>query len=50
MLVVGPQDSGRFEIDWNGRDDAGRNLSAGVYFVRYRTDQRVITRRMLRLQ
>ncbi|UCE03172.1 MAG: T9SS type A sorting domain-containing protein [Candidatus Latescibacterota bacterium] len=49
-LVVGPKDSGRHEIGWNGRDDAGRNLSAGVYFVRYRTDQRVITRRMLRLQ
>ena len=30
--------AGRHSIEWDGRDGAGRSLSAGVYFVRMRAD------------
>jgi len=33
-LVNGTLPAGRCEIIWDGRDDAGRAVSAGVYFVR----------------
>ena len=29
--------SGRLSVDWNGRDDAGRELPSGLYFVRVET-------------
>jgi len=33
-LVDEVQSSGAYQVIWNGRDDAGRALSSGVYFVR----------------
>ena len=33
-LVAGEVQPGQHEVVWNGRDDAGRKLSAGVYLVR----------------
>ncbi|MCB1182872.1 right-handed parallel beta-helix repeat-containing protein [bacterium] len=34
--------AGRHTIEWNGRDDAGRNVSAGVYYYRMRAGDRVL--------
>ena len=33
-LVDRPQPSGEYRATWNGRDDAGRPVAAGVYFYR----------------
>lgn len=36
QLVAGPLQSGAHEIAWDGRDDLGHDLGAGVYFYRLR--------------
>jgi flagellar hook assembly protein FlgD len=36
-LVKGGQRAGRYSVLWNGRDDSGRRLANGVYFVRLKT-------------
>ncbi|MBD3285154.1 S8 family serine peptidase [candidate division WOR-3 bacterium] len=37
-LVSGQQTSGSHELVWDGLDDAGHSVSAGVYFVRMQTE------------
>ena len=37
-FVLGHQNPGRYSILWDGRDDAGRELSNGMYFYRLKTD------------
>ena len=37
-FVLGHQNLGRYSILWDGRDDAGRELSDGMYFWRLQTD------------
>jgi hypothetical protein len=34
MLMRGTQNAGRHVVSWNGRDERGQPLSAGVYFAR----------------
>ena len=42
QLVSGFQASGRYEVSWDGRDNAGVQMSRGVYFIRAMVDgQRV---------
>ncbi len=38
-LVAGYLESGEHVVRWNGRDDVGRRVRAGVYFVRVETDE-----------
>ncbi|MCK9996265.1 MAG: T9SS type A sorting domain-containing protein, partial [Candidatus Krumholzibacteria bacterium] len=38
--------TGRHEIVWNGRDDMGKQVAAGVYFYRLDTDEYSETKRM----
>jgi hypothetical protein len=33
-LSSGPQPTGRYDIEWDGRDEAGRPVPAGFYFAR----------------
>ncbi len=33
-LAEGPMDAGEHQLQWNGRDDRGRPLPSGIYFVR----------------
>lgn len=42
--------AGRYEIKWDGRDDAGREVSSGVYYFQLRTDNSTLTRKMLLLR
>jgi hypothetical protein len=35
MLVDEVQEPNRYTVGWDGRDDVGRELASGVYFVRY---------------
>jgi hypothetical protein len=36
-LIDGERPAGRETIRWNGRDDAGATVPAGLYFVRFAT-------------
>lgn len=39
--------AGRFVMHWDGRDDRGSELAAGVYFVRYRANEFETSQRMV---
>ena len=41
-LVQAEKAPGRYFLQWNGRDDSGRPLASGVYFVRFIANDRVI--------
>jgi len=38
-LVEAQQPAGRYTVQWDGRDDSGRQLPAGVYFYRLKAGQ-----------
>jgi sugar lactone lactonase YvrE len=42
--------SGRYEVEWNGRDEAGRRVPSGVFLCRLVAGDEVLTRRMLLLK
>ena len=44
-LAAGPH-----SFDWNGRDDAGRRIAAGIYFVRYQTPEHRMEAKLVKLQ
>lgn len=48
-LADGTYAAGRNDVVWNGRDEAGRRVAAGVYLVRLETGGRPETRRVVRL-
>ena len=45
-LVGGEQTAGPHEVRWDGTDDAGRQLAAGVYLVRLQAADGVRTGKM----
>ncbi len=49
-LGRGTRESGPASAEWDGRDDAGRLVGAGVYFVRLETDREARTARVTRLR
>ncbi len=46
-LVNGVMEAGNHTARWSGRDDAGRLMTAGVYFVRLESAKTVATRRVV---
>ncbi len=40
VLVDGPQERGQHVIDWDGRDDGGRPVARGLYYVRANDESR----------
>jgi hypothetical protein len=46
-LVNEAQAPGRYSVVWNGRDDSGRTVGAGVYFYRLQTPEFTQARKML---
>jgi len=46
-LVDGMVERGRRETVWNGTDDAGAGVAAGVYFIRLELDGRALTEKTL---
>ncbi len=46
-LVTGEQRSGRYEVRWDGLDEAGRPAASGVYVYRLHADRFSSTRTML---
>jgi hypothetical protein len=46
-LVQEKQGSGFQSINWDGRDDAGQQLSSGIYLYRLQVDNKVQTRKLM---
>jgi hypothetical protein len=46
-LAAGEFAAGRHELRWDGRDEAGRRVASGAYFVRLQTAQSVQTRKLM---
>jgi hypothetical protein len=46
-LVDGPHPAGDYSLKWDGKDDAGRELPAGVYFTHVMTAEGTTTRRVV---
>jgi hypothetical protein len=49
-LMEGVQEPGVLRLEWNGRDDGGRGMPAGVYFLRVEADRQHFMRRLVLLQ
>jgi hypothetical protein len=49
-LVKTRQISGSYEVDWDGRDDTGREVGSGIYYVQLRARNSALTRKMLLLR
>jgi flagellar hook assembly protein FlgD len=49
-LVERAVERGRHPASWDGTDDLGRKLSAGVYFIRLEADGRQATRKVVVLR
>ena len=47
MLVNDQQDSGRYSVRWDGRDEGGRSVSSGVYLFRLKAGDNVAMGRMV---
>ncbi len=43
-LVSGSMPAGRYSVSWDGEDNSGRSVSAGVYYLRLVADQNLTTR------
>ena len=50
MLVNGPLDAGYKSVRWNGRNDRGQNVSAGMYFYSLQVNNFVQTKKMVLLK
>ena len=49
-LVNKVEDKGFYKVWWDGRDEDGRFMSSGVYFVRMATREFVETRKVILLR
>ena len=50
VLVQGPSAAGTFSVRWDGRDQAGRAVTSGVYLYQLRADQYTEVRKLLLLR
>jgi hypothetical protein len=50
VLLDGERAEGAHALLWSGRDDSGRPVPAGVYFLRLRSPDRTETRKVVRLR
>ena len=49
-LVNGARPAGRYQVVWDGKDDGGRSLGAGVYLVHLEVEGRAIARKAVILR
>ena len=49
-LVDRIQDSGRYDVTWDGRDEWGQPSPSGIYFGRLDSETNHATRRLVRVQ
>ena len=50
VLVQGPSAAGTFSVRWDGRDQAGRAATSGVYLYQLRADEYTEVRKLLLLR
>ncbi|MDA0709191.1 MAG: multiheme c-type cytochrome [bacterium] len=50
VLVSEHQDSGEYSVNWNGKDDIGRQVASGIYFYKLKSGSYEATRRMVMLK
>ena len=50
VLVQGPSAAGTFSVRWDGRDQAGHELTSGVYLYQLRADEYTQVRKLLLLR
>jgi len=48
-LVDGEVDAGPHRVEWDARDEGGREIASGVYFCRLKTEAAASTRKMVKL-
>ena len=46
-IFSGEKTAGAHDVQWDGRDDSGRLVSAGIYFCRIEAGKQSVTRKML---
>ena len=49
-LVVGRLQTGRYRVNWEGRDTGGQSVSSGIYFYRLSSGNRAESRKMTLVQ
>ncbi|KAA3598372.1 MAG: T9SS C-terminal target domain-containing protein [Calditrichaeota bacterium] len=49
-LVSNAFSSGNHSVVWDGKDNLGKTLSSGVYFARLKTENQILSRKMLLLK
>ena len=47
VLLEGQRSAGRYAVQWDGRDEAGRPVAAGLYLYRLETERVVLMRRLV---
>lgn len=48
-LIDRPAQAGRYVVSWDGRDDGGRTVAAGIYLASFRAGSTVVNQRVVRL-
>lgn len=49
-LVDGEMEPGSYQVEWDGRDDRGKEVSSGMYFYRLAAAEHVASKKMLLLK
>lgn len=47
LLAHGPMDAGVHALDWNGKDERGTRVAAGVYVVKLQAGDKVLTHKVV---
>jgi len=49
-LVNETRDAGRYVVEWDGRNEAGRKVNSGIYFYRLDTGKKSITKKLVMIR
>ena len=49
LLLAEKQDAGRHAVSWDGRDDIGKKVSKGIYFLRIEVGNLTTTKRLIKI-
>ncbi len=47
-LEKGKKSGGFYRVHWNGKDDKGKGLPSGIYFVTLKTEKRTVTQKLIK--
>ena len=50
QIVNQTQQTGNYEVDWDGRSENGENVASGIYLYQLKTGNYYLTKRMLLLR